>query len=163
MGWDAARVGNLGEKAMSSITSLLTNLLNDYKKSAGTDTSALTTDQAAAATSTTATDSTHGSAYVVDLSQAAQDILSSKGSSSVISLTDAQKQKLDAILEKYKDQPINADTLANLSADLQKAGLAPDELATIQEAKDFNHLVTSKAVTRHLHKKTCHRKAKEKQ
>lgn len=121
---------------MSTISSLLSNLLQDYQKSVATDATAATGSTNTSAD--TSNSGQYGEAYVLDLSQAAQDILDSRNSNSVISLTDAQKQKLQSILDKYKDEPINSDTLAKLDADLKQAGLSPDELAIIQEAKDFN-------------------------
>lgn len=121
---------------MSTITTLLSNILGDYKKAAGlVDSNAAIKNPAT--NDNIATDG-YGEAYVLDLSQAAQEILDSKSSGSVISLSEAQKEKLKDILDKYKDVPSSDDTIASLRADLQKAGLAPEQLATIQQAKDFN-------------------------
>jgi|GEM_PF-5005159 len=126
--------------ANSSIN-VLANILQDYQASLANSVSG---SSGAASTSGSITSTNvNNEAYILDLSQAAQDILNSQSSSGVsskISLSDTQKQKLDGILAKYKDSPVNSDTLNSLNADLQQAGLAPQELAVIQQAKDFNPL-----------------------
>jgi hypothetical protein len=121
---------------MTSI-SLLNSLLQDYQRSVS---STLPSSPDPISTETQNT-SNYSNACIVDISKAAQDILNqqgSKGSGSIINLNDSQKQKLGSILAKYKDAPINNDTLSALDADLQKAGLTPDQLASIQEALSFN-------------------------
>jgi hypothetical protein len=123
---------------MTSV-SLLTTLLNDYKSS-------LAATQPANSNSSIASmlddfSVTEDSAYSLDLSQAAQDILNNgKAPEEVgaINLNNAQKERLNDILAKYKDAPENEDTLSSLYNDLKQAGLDPDQLAATHEALNFN-------------------------
>jgi hypothetical protein len=122
---------------------LLSTLLQDYKASVAP----ITTDDgnsATTATPTTGTSQTYGPAYLLDISDAAQKILDSQPDTqgSRVHLSDLQKQKIQDILEKYKDAPDNQDTLNSLSADLQQAGVSPEQIAITQQALDFNPVAT---------------------
>lgn len=119
---------------MTSIDAL-SSILQDYKVTSDKKSSTVPT------TSDVSSYSSRGPAYLLDISQAAQDILNSQGGSnpfSQVSLTDTQKQKIESILAKYQDSPVTDETLQALDADLHAAGVAPDQLASIQKAKDFN-------------------------
>jgi hypothetical protein len=130
---------------MSSISSnasssVLANLLKDYqaaKASASAVTSGASSSVAAAVPASGGDD-----AYILDLSQAAQDILSGRSAPGTVSLSELQKQKLDSVLEKYKDAPVNDETLTALNADLQQAGLSPEGLAALEQAKGYNALTS---------------------
>ncbi|MDX2074781.1 MAG: hypothetical protein SFX19_10550 [Alphaproteobacteria bacterium] len=81
------------------------------------------------------------SAYLLDLSPEAKDYLNSTLVSSTansFTLSQSQQKQIDAILQKYKDAPYTQETFEQIQADLQQAGLSPDQLAAQQQAKDFN-------------------------
>lgn len=81
------------------------------------------------------------SAYLLDLSPQARDYLNhgAVGTiSSSFTLSQAQQSSIDAILQKYKDQPYTQDTFNQIQNDLRAAGLSPDQLAAQQQVKDFN-------------------------
>ncbi len=80
------------------------------------------------------------SAYLLDLSPEARDYLNNSAVSAVsgFTLSKTQQSAIDAILQKYKDQPYTQDTFNQIQADLQQAGLSPDQLAQQQQVKDFN-------------------------
>ena len=125
---------------MTSAT-VLTNLLQDYKASSSQAPLATSVTPSTANASPVTDAASYGDAYVLDLSQAAQDILNSQnttGTVSIINLTDSQKQKLQSILDKYKDAPINSDALSALNTDLKAAGLMPEELASTKQALDYD-------------------------
>ena len=93
--------------------------------------------------------SADSSGDIVDLSPAAQSYLSSlNNSSSVSSLSDgestnfilsnAQRQKINDILQKYKDEPFTQEIFNKIQDDLREAGLAPDQLAQIDQVNSFN-------------------------
>ncbi len=94
----------------------------------------------------TSTSSDSNDAFSLNLSQSAQDLLdsgstnstSSSSSTASYTLTKAQQKQLDAILAKYKDAPFTQDTYNQIQDELQKAGLAPDQLATEDKIKSFN-------------------------
>jgi hypothetical protein len=127
--------------AMTS-TSLLTGLLQDYQSNASPVSAITAASGAVSASSISATKANdgYGDAYILDLSQAAQDILDNQrtGKVSIVSLSATQTQKLQSILDKYKDAPINSDTLSALNKELEAAGLSPEELAATQEAASFD-------------------------
>lgn len=80
-------------------------------------------------------------AYTLDLSPEAKSYIDATNLASSVSsfdLNSFQKEKLDEILQKFKDQPYTQDTFNQLQAELQKAGLSPDQLAAQQQAKDFS-------------------------
>jgi hypothetical protein len=123
---------------MTSV-SLLTSLLQDYQKSASS--SAVPTDTSSVSSVLQNNSKTGDTdAAIVDLSEAAQEYLAQQGGANagVISLNDSQKQKLADILAKYKDAPINDDTLSSLYNDLKQAGLTPEALSDIHKALSFN-------------------------
>jgi len=82
------------------------------------------------------------SAYMLDLSPTAQKFLNATTSTSSAPdsfvLSKEQQARLEDIMEKYKDAPYTQETFNQIQADLQKAGMSPDQLAGQEQAKAFN-------------------------
>lgn len=82
------------------------------------------------------------SAYLLDLSPEAQNYLNSNISSSELStafaLSQEQQKKIDEIMQKYQNAPYTQETFEQIQADLQLAGLSPDQLAMKEQVKSFN-------------------------
>ncbi len=130
-----------------SILDVINNSLNGYTSSStgGSNASAVASPTPTTSNTTSTTDSSHGPAYLIDISEAAQKILDEDRKSGVanqfggkITLTDAQKQKIEDILSKYENDPLTDDVIALIDKDLQAAGVAPDQLAKIQELKEYS-------------------------
>lgn len=85
-----------------------------------------------------------GSAYVLNLSQAAQEVLAQQsnpttsGLSGPLTLSEGQILKLESVLSNYQTAPLNDETSAALYEDLRAAGLLPSQLATAQEANLYD-------------------------
>jgi len=81
-------------------------------------------------------------AYMLDLSPEAKSYMSATASASTgvtsFSLSPQQQEKLDSILQQFKDEPYTQETFNKIQTELQKAGLSPDQLASIQQSKDFS-------------------------
>jgi hypothetical protein len=87
--------------------------------------------------------SSNNSAYSLDLSPEAQNYLKGSSGSSFASangfqLTNEQKNKIQSILEKYKDAPYTQETYEKIQNDLEKAGVSPQKLALLDNAKNFS-------------------------
>jgi len=99
-------------------------------------------------------------AYQIDLSPAARSYLSgSNAASSVLgnfdgfTLNQTQKDKIDSIIAKFADAPYTQETFNQIQAELQRAGLSPDQLAVQQQVKDFS---TTQMLIEALGGKTVH-------
>ena len=139
---------------MTSINSTASNayyqLLNQNSTAqTGTVTSLADALSASADDGSSSTDS---SAYLMDLSPAAQAYLSSNStatatsaaatsstdSSTGFTLSETQQKQVDAILEKYKDAPYTQATFNQIQSDLKSAGLGTDALSAQDQIKSFN-------------------------
>ncbi len=112
--------------------------LAQYSGAVGSSSSASNAAQQSSANS--AADSL--SAYMLDLSPEAKNYLNIAAVTSTVSdqfaLSSDQQKKIDAILEKYKNQSYTQDTFNKIQVDLQAAGLSPDQLAGQAQAKSFS-------------------------
>ena len=94
---------------------------------------------------------TSGNSYLLDLSDSARAYLqnlngsggTSAGSATSangngIVLTNPQRDKLNAILEKYKDAPFTDATFQKIQADMEQAGIAADKLAAQNQMRRIN-------------------------
>ncbi|MFM9889425.1 MAG: hypothetical protein ACKVOE_02085 [Rickettsiales bacterium] len=87
--------------------------------------------------------------YLLNLSDAAQSYLSSlngtgntqsssSSGSDTFLLSPKQRDALNEIIAKYKDQPITQDTYNQLQQDLDAAGIGPKQLAVRDQLRDLN-------------------------
>lgn len=83
-------------------------------------------------------------AYVLDLSNAAQQVLAQRnnnntfGISGPLSLTEGQVRRLEAVLSAYQNAPVNEETSAAIYVDLKAAGLLPSQIASSYETRSYN-------------------------
>jgi hypothetical protein len=140
--------------SISSLSSYLSNLLTNPATSSGSGSSNSSASAASAIQALeqelSGTSSSSGSgvgSYLLDLSPAAQQILSgaastssSSGSSSStqFTLTKAQQATIENIINKYKDAPFTQATFTDIENDLKAAGLSPQQLAARDEITSFN-------------------------
>lgn len=91
--------------------------------------------------------SNYSAAYLLDLSPEAQKYLSSSpqaasstlpGQQQSFTLTAAQREQINQILEKYKDQPFTQETFNKIQDELTQAGLGPQQMSMIDKATSFN-------------------------
>ena len=133
---------------MSSITSSYAGQYYQLPSNAG-GTTALPTSANAANTSLLSTNGTANTslAYLLDLSPEAQNYLNNGAQSATTDPTAANssftispqdQQKIDAILEKYKDAPLTQDTYNQIQNDLTTAGLSPQQLAQKDTLTSFS-------------------------
>ncbi len=85
------------------------------------------------------------SAYTLSLSPQAQQYLSGLNHDSAISgsnegfaLSNADQQKLQDILQKYKNLPVTQENYNRLQDELKAAGLAPDQLSAKDQVASIN-------------------------
>lgn len=122
-------------------------------QTAGTSSTNQVASLADALSDTDTSNNSNNNAYLLDLSPEAQAYLSSANSStstsssssstsgssnSTFTLTAAQQQKIQEILEKYKDAPLNQDTYDKIQDDLKSAGLGADQLSAKDQISSFN-------------------------
>lgn len=142
---------------MSAISSQLQGSGYYQLNSSGSGTSANTgrtqaaTPSLASALGGTSNASPFSDAVLLDLSPAAQQYLSGLGAASATAqpapstqgkqdfvLSTQQQQKLNAILDKYKDAPYSQATFDSIQDDLQQAGLGPNQLSAKDRVDNFS-------------------------
>jgi len=134
---------------MGSISSLGSYLSSLLSSSSGSSTSSSAAALQALDQELSGTSSSSGSgvgSYLLDLSPAAQQILSGastgttsgSGSSSNFTLTKAQQTAIENIIDKFKDAPFTQATFTEITNALQAAGLSPEQLAAKDEITSFN-------------------------
>ncbi len=84
-------------------------------------------------------------AYSLNLSSAAQQLLNGQPASSsagntefAFNLTSQQQTEINAIIEKYKGQPLTQATFNEIQNDLEKVGLGADQLSAKDQMTSFN-------------------------
>lgn len=132
---------------MTSITNLFTpySSLTDDKKTSGNASLADllngTGQSPTSGTGLTAPDTS----YLVNLSEEARNYLagqSSKPSGGTTGasflLSDSQQQKLDSLIEKYKDAPFTQESFDAMLTEIELSGIGPQELSAKEQAKLVN-------------------------
>ena len=95
------------------------------------------------------TNTNNGNSYLLDLSDSAKAYLQNYSGSSSNSSTSSsngakvilnhdQQQKLNAILQKYKDAPYTDATFKQIQVDMSKAGIGADTLAAQSQMRSLN-------------------------
>lgn len=152
----SSNASSTAASAASLTTSLIDALNNTDSSTTGSSSSGSTlTDMLAAAngTSTTGTgNATSDASYLLDLSPEAQAYLSNSSASGAatstgsatsadgygVVLSPVQQDKLNVILEKYKDAPYTEATFASIQKDMTAAGIGADSLAGQAEMRNLN-------------------------
>lgn len=108
-------------------------------------TNSLTNGSSATSPASVPTFASDNSAYTLSLSPQAQQYLSGLNNDSTVSnsnegfaLSSADQQKLETILQKYKNLPVTQENYNKLQDELKAAGLAPDQLSAKDQVASIN-------------------------
>jgi hypothetical protein len=134
-----ASVGSLLNSGYYSLSDLSSGASGSGVTSANT-----TLSLAAVLASQDAAQNSTGSAYLLNLSPAAQQLLNNSStfsgapSSGNFTLSTAQQAQITSIIAKYKDAPYTQATFDQIQSDLQAAGLGTQDLAVKDQVTSFD-------------------------
>ena len=129
---------------LSSLSSLLSSGSGSSTASTASS-SALQQLEAALSEGDTSSSASGASSFLLDLSPAAQALMSgssssssASGSSTSFNLTSAQISKIESIVEQFKNDPATQATFDEIQKALAAAGLSPEQLSAQDQVKSFD-------------------------